>query len=99
MRFLLKSPDQIGSVVRAVRKAQGLRQDDAAGYMKVSENFLGKVENSVPTVQWAKLFSILDGLGIHVVLDVDDRLADKVLSRLRTDESGGALAPIPAERA
>jgi transcriptional regulator with XRE-family HTH domain len=31
-------------VVRASRKAQKIRQDDAAGSIGVSENFLGKVE-------------------------------------------------------
>jgi len=62
----------IGRVVRASRKAQKIRQDDAAGSIGVSENFLGKIERGRETVQWGKLFQVLDGLGIRVVVDIPE---------------------------
>lgn len=78
MKFAINSPEQLGPLVRAVRKAQGIRQDDAAGSMGVSENFLGKIEGGGENVQWGKLFTVLRDLGIQVVVDVQDELADKM---------------------
>ncbi|MGQ5522494.1 helix-turn-helix domain-containing protein [Chitinimonas sp. PSY-7] len=75
MKIPVKQAAEIGKVVRASRKAQGIRQDDAAGSIGVSENFLGKIERGGESVQWGKLFQVLEGLGIHVVLDVPDDVA------------------------
>jgi len=76
MKFPIEDAAQLGPLIRAVRKAQGLRQDDAAASMGVSENFLGKVERGRQTVQWGKLFNVLHELGMHVHIDVPDALAD-----------------------
>ncbi len=51
MKITLYSAQSLGQVVRALRKAQGMRQDDAAGSLGVGENFLGKVERGGATVQ------------------------------------------------
>ncbi len=59
MKITIQSAEQLGPLVRAVRKAQGIRQDDAAGSIGVSENFLGKIERGGATVQWGKLFGVL----------------------------------------
>ena len=75
MRVALKSAQSLGKVVRATRKAQKIRQDDAAGAIGVSENFVGKIERGGETAQWGKLFQVLAGLGIHVILDVPDDVA------------------------
>lgn len=72
MKVPLSDAADLGTLVRAVRKAQRLRQDDAAGSIGVSENFLGKIERGGETVQWGKLFQVLDGLGIRVILDLPD---------------------------
>ena len=78
MKIPIKTAAGVGNIVRASRKAQGIRQDDAAGSIGVSENFLGKIERGSDSVQWGKLFQVLDGLGIHVVLDVPDEVAKKI---------------------
>jgi len=75
MKVPLKSAQSLGKVVRATRKAQKIRQDDAAGAIGVSENFVGKIERGGETAQWGKLFQVLEGLGIHVILDVPDDVA------------------------
>jgi len=75
MRLPIESAAAIGRVVRASRKAQRLRQDDTAGSIGVSENFLGKIERGGETVQWGKLFQVLEGLGIRVEVDVPERVA------------------------
>ena len=75
MKVPINNAAAIGYVVRASRKAQKIRQDDAAGSIGVSENFLGKVERGGETVQWGKLFQVLEGLGIRVLVDVPDSVA------------------------
>lgn len=75
MKIPINSAAAIGKVVRASRKAQKIRQDDAAGSIGVSENFLGKIERGSDSVQWGKLFQVLEGLGIKVTVDVPDSVA------------------------
>ena len=75
MTIPITSASTTGKVVRASRKAQKIRQDDAAGSVGVSENFLGKVERGSESVQWGKLFHVLEGLGIRVMVDVPEDVA------------------------
>lgn len=75
MKIWIKKASDLGPMIREVRKAQNLRQDDAAGSIGVSENFLGKVERGSETVQWGKLFAVLNDLGLRLELDVPDNLA------------------------
>ncbi len=72
MQIKINDPASIGQVVRACRKNQKVRQDDAADSIGVSENFLGKVEAGSDSVNWGKLFQVLSGMGIHVILDVPE---------------------------
>ena len=72
MKIPISDTSTLGPIVRATRKAQGVRQDDMAGSIGVSENFLGKVERGDASVTWAKLFQVLDGLGIQLIADVPD---------------------------
>lgn len=75
MKFILKRPDELGPLVRATRKQQGMRQDDTAEGLGISENFLAKVERGGGTVQWEKLFHVLTELGLRVEIDVPDAAA------------------------
>ena len=75
MKVPINNAAAIGKVVRASRKAQKIRQDDAAGSIGVSENFLGKIERGSDSVQWGKLFQVLEGLGVRVLVDVPDSVA------------------------
>ena len=75
MKVPIDNAAAIGKVVRASRKAQKIRQDDAAGSIGVSENFLGKIERGSESVQWGKLFQVLEGLGIRVMVDVPESVA------------------------
>lgn len=75
MQIEIDSPARLGQIVRAVRKAQRIRQDDAAGSIGVSENFLSKIERGRDTVQWAKLHQVLTGLGIRLIADLPEELA------------------------
>lgn len=75
MQVPIDNPAALGKVVRASRKAQKIRQDDAAGSIGVSENFLGKIERGSDSVQWGKLFQVLEGLGVRVIVDVPESVA------------------------
>jgi len=74
MKISIDNAAAIGKVVRASRKAQKIRQDDAAGSIGVSENFLGKIERGSESVQWGKLFQVLEGLGIRVMVDIPENV-------------------------
>ncbi len=76
MRIPIDHAAAIGKIVRASRKAQKIRQDDAAGSIGVSENFLGKIERGGESVQWGKLFQVLEGLGIRITVDVPDAVGN-----------------------
>lgn len=78
MHIPLENAAAIGKVVRASRKAQKIRQDDTAGSIGVSENFLGKVERGSESVHWGKLFQVLQGLGIRVLVDVPETVAARL---------------------
>ncbi|RQS72029.1 transcriptional regulator [Burkholderia sp. Bp8963] len=80
MRYPIEHASDIGGVIRAARKIQNLRQDDAAGSVGVSESFMVKAERGADTVQWGKLFQILQGLGVRVVFDIPD-VSDELLQR------------------
>lgn len=67
MKIPIDHAATLGRVVRA--------QDDAAGSIGVSENFLGKIERGSGSVQWGKLFQVLEGLGVRVLVDVPDSVA------------------------
>ena len=76
MKISIDNATAIGKVVRASRKVQRIRQDDAAGSIGVSENFLGKIERGSESVHWGKLFQVLEGLGVRVMVDVPENVAD-----------------------
>lgn len=77
MKIDIEHPEQVGAVIRASRKAMQIRQDDAAGIIGVSENFLGKVERGGETVQWGKLFQVMQELGLTVTIEVPEPFADE----------------------
>ena len=79
MKITINSATDLGKIVRASRKAQNIRQDDAAGSIGVSENFLGKIERGNDSVQWGKLFQVLQGLGIRVEVDIPDDVSLRFL--------------------
>jgi y4mF family transcriptional regulator len=60
--------DDIGTVVRQARLAQGLRQDQLAAAAGVGLRFLVELERGKPTVRLDKVLAVLDALGcrLHV---------------------------------
>ncbi|OQX02092.1 MAG: hypothetical protein BWK73_43875 [Thiothrix lacustris] len=77
MPITVSTPQDFGHLVRAARKAQGLRQDDAAGAIGVSDMFLSGLENGAAGVRLDKLLQVLHGLGLHIQIDVTEDVAAK----------------------
>lgn len=62
----------VGRHVRAHRKLQGLRIDDAAALNGVSVDLLSRLENGAGGIRTDKLLAVLDGLGLALVIAPKD---------------------------
>jgi transcriptional regulator with XRE-family HTH domain len=82
MLIPIHSPDQLGLLIRAVRKHQKIRMDDVAGSAGVGPVFVREVERGKETVQLGRVMQILAELGIELQADVPDEVRD-TLSALK----------------
>lgn len=74
MRIKIGRPIELGSLIRANRKTQKMRQDDAAGAIGVSDVFLMRLENGAPGARLDKVLQVLKGMGITLYADVPDEV-------------------------
>lgn len=82
MRVPVTSMADLGLLVRAARRQQKLRVDDAAGAAGVSHRFVRDVEKGKTTVQFGRVLQVLEELGIRLEADVPDDAAGE-LQRLQ----------------
>ena len=68
----IRSASDIGAIVRALRKRQGIRQADMAGMIGASHVLLRDIERGKETVNLGKVLQLLEELGIRVLLDVPE---------------------------
>jgi y4mF family transcriptional regulator len=68
----MMTPTDIGTSIRAARKAQGLRQDELAAAANVGVRFLFELEAGKETAQLGKTLAVLSALGIDVALSMPD---------------------------
>lgn len=66
MPHRVKSPADIGALVRNVRKEQNLRQDELAGVAGVGLRFIVDLEAGKPTTQIGKVLQVLQTLGCSI---------------------------------
>jgi len=85
MRFPISTPAELRLVIRAARKAQGLRLDDAAAFAGVGPVFAGDVERGKPTVQLGRVLLLLEQLGLRMMIDAPEA-TEPALALLRTRE-------------
>lgn len=83
MQTLVTSPEQLGLLVRAVRRSSQVRIDDLAATARVSKQFATDVELGKPTVRLGLVFQILNELGLKVSVDIPAS-AEKQLLILRS---------------
>jgi transcriptional regulator with XRE-family HTH domain len=75
MKILINTPQEVGRLVRAARKAEKLRQNDAAGAMGVSRVFIWAMENGSPGIRLHNLLDVCRALGIQLSAEVSDEAA------------------------
>ena len=75
MHVTITSSAELGLVVRAARKAQGLRLDDVAAFAGVGPVFAGDVEHGKETVQLGRVLKLMRQLGLKFVIDAPDTAA------------------------
>lgn len=62
----VRSPSDIGALVRSTRKDQNLRQDELAGVSGVGLRFIVDLEAGKPTAQIGKVLQVLQTLGCSI---------------------------------
>lgn len=64
--MLVAGMKDLGGLVRAERKRQGLTQTDLAGFAGVGVTFVSQLENGKQTVEMGKVIGVLETLGIDL---------------------------------
>lgn len=65
--MIIRNARDLGSLISAERKRQGLTQADLAGYAGVGVTFLSQLENGKGTAEVDKALTVLATLGIDLV--------------------------------
>jgi len=89
---VIRELGDVGRQVRAHRKQQGLRIDDAAALNGVSVDLLSRLENGAGGIRTDKLLAVLDGLGLALVIAPKDH---ELLQRLPQDKLIGGRQESP----
>lgn len=76
-----------GPAIRARRREQSLRIDDAASLSGVSVDLLSRLENGKGSVRLDKLLAVLDSLGLALVLGPKDHPKMQSVSRPGAERS------------
>lgn len=79
----------LGLLVRNRRAQSELRIDDAAGMVGVSTDVLSRLENG-RSVSLDKLFRVLDGLGLTMLIMTKSEAADVLQSHKEQSVSDGS---------
>lgn len=65
--MIVRNARDLGSLISAERKRQGLTQAELAGYSGVGVTFLSQLENGKGTAEMDKALTVLATLGIDLV--------------------------------
>jgi transcriptional regulator with XRE-family HTH domain len=66
--IVVESTEEIGSLIRLVRKEQGIKQVVAAGLFGSGNRFISEAENGKKTLQAQKLIDLMNMVGLEVVV-------------------------------
>jgi len=62
----ISNPEQLGTLIRQVRKSQGITQEDLSSLVDVGPRLIGEIERGKPTAEIGKVFQLLAGLGLVI---------------------------------
>jgi len=92
MKKTIASSQDLGLLIRAVRKSTKVRQDDLSAMAGVSRQFAIDVERGKPTAQFGRVLLLLKELGITLTADIPDEAAE-ALEKLRTNRNADTPGP------
>jgi transcriptional regulator with XRE-family HTH domain len=78
MKKTIASAEDLGLLIRAVRKSTNVRQDDLSAVAGVSRQFAIDVERGKPTAQLGRVLLLLKELGITLTADIPDEAAQSL---------------------
>lgn len=88
MKHTIRSSQDLGMIVRAVRKSAGIRQDDMAAVAQLSKQFAADVEHGKPTAQIGRVLRLLDSLGIEITVGIPESAEPRLRQyRLRWNQN------------
>ena len=97
MKYRVHTANDLGLLLRAVRKENNVRQDDFAAMVGVSKQFASDVENGKPTAQIGLVLKLLQQAGVVLHADIPDAATDEFMrlkairaERAKRDANGGA---------
>lgn len=93
----IQSTEELGLIIRAVRKSTQVRQDDLAAIVGVSRQFTVDVEKGKPTVQFARVLRLLKELGIELSVDIPLAASQELglLTRRRSESARSSATSGP----
>lgn len=65
---IINDPAMLGAHVKAKRNELGLKQAEAAALCKVGTRFLSDLENGKKSLHIGKIFDVLNGLGLNLLI-------------------------------
>jgi HTH-type transcriptional regulator/antitoxin HipB len=68
MDYLIQSPGQLSSHLRALRKARGLSQAQLGGVLGVGQTRITRIEHDPTAISVEQFLGILNALGVQMVL-------------------------------
>ena len=93
MMIPISTVAELGLLVRATRRSQGVRLDDAAGSAGVGQVFAGEFERGKESVQLGLVLKLLDEVGLQLKVDVPEN----ALAELQALQAKG-LRPLRPRR-
>jgi HTH-type transcriptional regulator/antitoxin HipB len=68
MDYPVNTPEQLGEVLKGCRKDRALNQRDAGAGVGLPQNSVSVIENGTARVSVERLFKLLSGLGLELVV-------------------------------
>jgi transcriptional regulator with XRE-family HTH domain len=81
MQVDIHSTEQLGEILKTVRKSQSVRQDDMADMIGTSHVYVSEVEKGSEGANIGGILKLLDELGVNLILNIPDE-SEEAVSKL-----------------
>jgi HTH-type transcriptional regulator / antitoxin HipB len=79
-KIIVRTPQDIGALIRSRRRALGLSQADLAGKLGISRLWITEIERGKPRASLVLVLQALSALGLELVTDDEGKGARQSLS-------------------